>query len=215
MQSQGQGPTRGQRRPEPPPTSDRTAASGRPPVDPSRRSPDPPSAGSGQALRQAQGEFSGSGSAHRPPGSGDGGSNGQPPRPWSGEDERADGWAMTPNPFARIKVVGVGGAGGNADQPDGRRRRRRHRVRLGQHRRPGPAGQQGADLRPHRRQADQGARRRRPARDRRARGRGERRHPRPRWCAAPTWSSSPPAWAAAPAPAPRRSSPSSPGRPAR
>ena len=106
--------------------------------------------------------------------------------------------------FAHIKVVGVGGAGGNAvnrmidagvDGIEFVSVNTDAQALLDSKRR---------DLRPHRRQADQRARRRGPSRDRRARGRGERRHAGARWCVEPTWSSSPPAWAVAPGPARRR-----------
>ena len=113
---------------------------------------------------------------------------------------------------AKIKVVGVGGGGGNAVNTMIARRARRRGVHRRQHRHPGARRQQGA------------ASRSRSARRSPGLGAGanpeigreaaleSRRTRSPRRSRAPTWCSSPPAWAAAPAPARRRSSPTSPSR---
>ena len=109
----------------------------------------------------------------------------------------------------RITVFGVGGAGGNAVNNmitaglAGRRLRRR------QHRRAGADDVEGRAHHPNGRAGDRGSRRRLAARGRpRRRRRGDRRDPRSSRRRR-TWCSSPPAWAAAPAPALRPSSPRS------
>ena len=105
-----------------------------------------------------------------------------------------------------IKVVGVGGGGTNAVN-----RMIDAGIRGVEFIAVNTDAQALADVRrrrqdPHRPGAHQGPRRRRRPRGRPP-GDGAARDEIKRRCAAPTWSSSPPAWAAAPAPAPRRSSP--------
>ena len=104
-----------------------------------------------------------------------------------------------------------------ADHRVRRRRRRRQRrqqhdhgrasggrLRRRQHRRPGADHVEGRAHHPDGRAGHRRSRRRLAARSRPRRGRrGDRRDPRSS-DAARTWCSSPPAWAAAPAPAPRR-----------
>ncbi len=91
-------------------------------------------------------------------------------------------------------------------RPDDRRRDHPGRLHRRQHRHPAAADERRADEDPHRQRAHRGPRLGRrprdrpPARPRTATTRSSAR------CAAPTWCSSPPARAAAPAPAPRRSS---------
>ena len=111
---------------------------------------------------------------------------------------------------ARIKVIGVGGGGGNAVNRMVHGRPRRRRVHRRQHRPAGAAEQRRADQGADRRAAHQGPRRRRRS-ERRARGgaRGHRQDPRGadrrRHGVRHDRAS-----AAAPAPAPRRSSRASP-----
>ncbi len=104
-----------------------------------------------------------------------------------------------------LRVVGVGGAGVNARQPDGRGGGRGRRVPRDQHRPAVAAAVRGARDPSHRRldharpRLGLGPRARPPGRDARSTTGSSR------CCAARTWSSSPPAPAAAPVPAPRRS----------
>ena len=114
---------------------------------------------------------------------------------------------------AKIRVVGVGGAGCNAINTMIAANLDRVRLHRRQHRHPGAGQQPGGDEDPDRRDPHQGARRRAPIRRWAARPRWRRKdEPSPRRSRARTWSSSPPAWEAAPAPARHRSSPTSPAR---
>ena len=91
-------------------------------------------------------------------------------------------------------------------RPDDRRRHHPGRLHRGQHRHPAAADERRADEDPHRQRAHRGPRLRRRPRDRPPVGRGRATTSSSGRCAAPTWSSSPPARAAAPARARRRSS---------
>ncbi len=118
--------------------------------------------------------------------------------------------------LAVIRVVGVGGAGLNAVNRMIDAGHLGRRVRRGQHRPPAARAERRAELKIHiGRELTGGPRLRRRARHRPTRGRGGVRPDQASARAAPTWSSSPRARAAEPAPVRLRSSPGSPARSAR